>query len=337
MKKKIWIDTCNSPQSTMAVAVINKFSNDFEFLVTSRPHTNTEEILRQAGIKFTSIGKHYGKNRLNKTLGLIERSYQLIKFLKHHDIDISFSQSSYYSPIVSFIIGLECIYTNDNEHAKGNIIGYLFADYFVRPSSWKSSLLSEFYKQKTYTYEGAKEQLYIKKTIETHKRKQLERQQKVYYRPGADDAHYYSRSSVDDEIQNLKIFAKFAPLHILCRSDDQVQFYSNYKLDNWTVKKTVYPLNEIAVDCLFFVSSGGTMMREMSLFGIPTFSMYPGPRLSVEKNLRNDIVNLNGLSASAVTNMVNQRLNLRVAKTISGVEEVKDLSKVLDSIFNSLC
>ena len=78
-------------------------------------------------------------------------------------------------------------------------------------------------------------------------------------------------------------------------------------------------------------------MREMSLLGIPTFSMYPGPRLSVEKNLRNDIVNLNGLSASAVINMVNQRLNSRVAKTISGVEEVKDLSRVLGSIFNSLC
>lgn len=337
MKKKIWIDTCNSPQSTMAVAVINKFSNDFEFLVTSRPHTNTEEILRQAGIKFTSVGKHYGKNKLNKTLGLIERSYQLVKFLKHHDIDISFSQSSYYSPIVSLILGLDCIYTNDNEHAKGNIIGYLFADYFVRPSSWKSSLLSEFYKQKTYAYEGTKEQLYINKTAEIHKRKEHEVQQKVYYRPGADDAHYYSRNSVDDEIQNLKIFSKFAPLHILCRSDNQVQLYTNYKLDNWTVEKTVYPLNEIVVDCLFFVSAGGTMMREMSLLGIPTFSMYPGPTLSVEKNLRNDIVNLNGLSASAVINMVNQRLKLGAPKINSGVEEEKGLSKVLASIFNGLC
>ena len=63
------------------------------------------------------LGKHYGKSIVKKAVGFILRIFQLLVFLRRRKIDVAISHSSFYSPVVAWLIGIRSIYLNDSEHA----------------------------------------------------------------------------------------------------------------------------------------------------------------------------------------------------------------------------
>ena len=124
---KIWIDLTNSPHVNFFAGMIRKLDQSHEVLLTCRPLANTIELLELHGFNHYVIGKHYGKNILKKTFGFMTRIFQLYGFLKGKSIDVAISHSSFYSPIVAYFLGIRSIYLNDNEHASGNRISFIFA------------------------------------------------------------------------------------------------------------------------------------------------------------------------------------------------------------------
>lgn len=145
---KVWFDLSNSPHINLFYDLIRDLEDcGHEVIVTCRPLANTVDLLNQKGMKFTIVGRHYGKKFHKKLLGYPIRVLQLRNFLKSRSLDLAVSQSSFHSPLVAALLGVPSIYTNDNEHALGNLPSFIFANKIFIPenlelgkTSWYNAL-----------------------------------------------------------------------------------------------------------------------------------------------------------------------------------------------------
>jgi predicted glycosyltransferase len=180
-------------------------------LITSRPLANTVDLLNRAGMKHTTIGKHYGKNLLLKIIGYPIRVFELWQFLKDKNIDLAISQSSFHSPITAYLLNIPSIYTNDNEHALGNIPSFFFATKILIPENFSTHQLSrkEHISKKTIVYPGIKEGIYLwKKSGEVKNNSVVDQNTNIniYIRPEPQTAQYYNgdKNFLDEFIIELK-------------------------------------------------------------------------------------------------------------------------------------
>lgn len=256
-----------------------------EVVITCRPLANTIDLLDLYRMEYTIVGKHYGKSSFKKALGFFVRVWQLRKFLKNAKVDIGISQSSFYSPIAGFLAGVPTIYTNDNEHAAGNKISFLFAKKIFIPEFIPKKNVANFWvkEKKVIQYPGVKEGIYLWKKYNGFK-PENSKLHKVYIRTEPQLAQYYTGklNFMDSVIKGLKDNYQVV---LLPRTMDQVDYYSTDDFKGVTVCKKPLPFDVIAKDCLLFIGAGGTMTREMAVIGVPTISVYQDALLDVDKYL----------------------------------------------------
>ena len=160
---KIWIDITNSPHVNFFKGLIADLLREHEVLITCRPLANTVELLELFGFSYHLVGKHYGQSKLKKTSGFPVRVLQLCNFLKKEAVDVAISHSSFYSPVVSRLLGVRCIYLNDNEHAEGNRISFVCADEIMVPEYLDLNKTRKQWARpdKIRKYPGVKEGIYL--------------------------------------------------------------------------------------------------------------------------------------------------------------------------------
>jgi hypothetical protein len=287
---KIWFDISNSPHVNMFHGLILELQKEgHEIIITSRNLANTIDLLNQKNLKHTTIGIHNGKNIIKKIIGYPIRVYLLYEFLKDMQIDIAISQSSFHSPLVATLLGIPCIYTNDNEHAFGNIAAYLFADKFFVPENMSLSALTKLsnIKNKMKIYPGIKEGIYLWSRYKNIYRERLnEKNSKnhVYIRPEPRTAAYY-KGGVDFMDNMIIGLQKKVDVTILPRDEWQTKHYSDEKFGTTKVNKYPIDLEIIAKQCSLFIGAGGSMTREIALLGVPSISVYQDELLGVDKIL----------------------------------------------------
>ena len=283
---KIWFDLTNSPHINFFRQMIEELKAEgHEVVITCRPLANTIDLLDLYKMDYTVVGKHYGKSSYKKALGFFVRVWQLRQFLKKKKVDVGISQSSFYSPIAGFLAGVPTIYTNDNEHAAGNKISFLFAKkIFIPEFIPKENVTNLFVKEKkVIQYPGVKEGIYLWKKYKGFKL-DISKLNKIYIRTEPQLAQYYTGklNFMDSIIKGLKDNYEVV---LLPRTADQADYYSTDEFKGVTVCKKPLPFEEIAKDCLLFIGAGGTMTREMAVIGIPTISVYQDALLDVDKYL----------------------------------------------------
>lgn len=283
---KIWFDLTNSPHVNFFRQLIEELKRDgHEVVITCRPLANTIDLLDLYKMDYTIVGKHYGKSSYKKAIGFVVRVLQLRRFLQSAKVDVGISQSSFYSPIAGFLAGVPTIYTNDNEHAAGNKISFMFArKIFIPEFIPKENVTNLFVKAKKVTqYPGVKEGIYLWKKYKGFKL-DTSMLNKVYVRTEPQLAQYYSGklNFMDTVIKGLKNQYQVV---VLPRTADQAEYYCAEEFKGVTVCKKPLPFDEIAKDCLLFIGAGGTMTREMAVIGIPTISVYQDALLDVDKYL----------------------------------------------------
>ena len=86
---KVWIDCTNTPQVHVILPLIKHLKHKHETIITARNFSETIPLLEQNGITPVIFGSYWGKNKINKSFGLLTRSIKL-----HHKLpnfDMSFS------------------------------------------------------------------------------------------------------------------------------------------------------------------------------------------------------------------------------------------------------
>ena len=282
----IWFDLTNSPHINFFRQLIEELKQEgHNVIITCRPLANTIDLLDLYHMDYTIIGKHYGKSIWKKAIGFPIRVWELYKFIKGKRIDAGISQSSFYSPIAGYLAGIPTIYTNDNEHAAGNKISFLFAKKILVPEFIPKKNISNFFvkESKIFQYPGVKEGIYLWEKY-SDVSYPTATANKIFIRTEPQTAQYYSAQSnfMDDIIKDLK--NKYQ-IFILPRSSDQAEHYSKPAFQGVTVCKKPMRLDEIANECLLFIGAGGTMTREMAVIGVPTISVYQDSLLAVDKYL----------------------------------------------------
>jgi uncharacterized protein len=311
---RIWIDITNSPHVPFFARMIRDFEQDHEVLLTCRPLANTLDLLKLEGFSSFQIGRHYGKRLFYKVMGFPVRIFQLYRFLKGRGLDVAVSHSSFYSPLVARMLGVRCIYLNDNEHAGGNRISFMFADTIMIPEHLD---LSKIQKQgadpgKVIQYPGVKEGIYLwcldgldaKKTsvsAEGSGRKT------IYVRPEPWTAQYYkgARNFLDQTLLELKDDFR---LVLLPRGEIQKAYYQHKRFNGLDVVEASLGLAEIIADCDLFIGAGGTMTREAAVLGIPTISIYQDDLLDVDRYLieKGFMIHTGALTAGMVRDFLKQ-------------------------------
>ena len=224
-------------------------------------------------------------------MGYPIRVFYLWKYLRDKHIDLAVSQSSFHSPLVSYLLGISSIYTNDNEHAVGNIPAFMFAKRIFVPESFAFSNIGllTYIQKKVRRYPGIKEGIYLWRKSDKllQKKNHLSTQRyKLYVRPEPATAQYYNGGAnfLDEFINQAK---SFYSITILPRNQEQILHYTSDEFRGIQVAKTPLSFDEIAKDCSLFIGAGGSMTREMAMVGVPTISVYQDELLEVDKLLIN--------------------------------------------------
>ncbi len=280
---KIWIDISNAPHVNFFKDFINEWKNKYDVIVTTRDLSNTIDLLNKNNITYEIVGSHFGKNPFAKFIGFFKRSKELRKYLKLQKVDVAISQSSFYSPYVAKKLKIPSIYTNDNEFAKGNYFGFLFATHVLLPEALKKWVKGRFFEKRVSFYPGVKESIYIKPKL---KKIEHAKQTIIYFRPEPWHAQYHD-FNIDTFDQILIDLAKKNKIIILPRDDNQRSHYKQLssKYSNIEIPRTVETVEVIVEKCDIFLGAGGSMTREFAVMGIPTISMYQGVLLEVDKYL----------------------------------------------------
>ena len=286
----IWFDISNSPHVHMWNGIIDELkARGHNVIITSRPLANTILLLDQFNIQHTVVGNHYGKNLFKKLVGFPVRIFQLWRFLKDKKINVAVSQSSFHSPIVAFLLRVPSIYTNDNEHAKGNIPAFIFATNIFIPESMKFNPLLRLLNFKIHVYPGIKEGIYLWKSaqkINSLRNSDVSKLSRIYVRPEPSTAQYYvGKLNFLDEL--LRDLDNKIPVTVLTRNNEQFKHYCESGFNSISVPEKPISFQEIASDCLLFIGAGGSMTREMAIVGVPTISVYQDKLLGVDEELVN--------------------------------------------------
>lgn len=283
---RIWFEIANSPHINMFAALIRELEREHEVLITCRPLSNTVDLLDLHGFKYTIVGVHYGGKLSAKFLGFPVRVMQLRNFLDGRQIDVGISQSSFPSPVASRLLGVPCIYMNDNEHAMGNIPAFVCATTIMVPEFLGMEKLKRQWAnpKKVVRYPGVKEGIYLWELAERLPEKSLKSRRVVYVRPEPWLAQYYKgrRRFLDELLLGLK---RHVDIVLLPRDKEQGRHYESPGFSGVSVASRALDIADIAPHCDLFIGAGGTMTREMAVLGIPTISVYQDELLDVDRYL----------------------------------------------------
>ena len=284
----IWFDLSNSPHINIFLRLIRELESKHKIIITTRPLANTIDLLDLHNLEYQIVGKVYGRKKVKKIFGFFIRAFQLYINLKNKKIDVAISHSSFHSPIVAKLLGSKSIYINDNEHTKGNLIAFLFANVVIIPEFFSLKLAKKQFAnpKKTIQYKGIKEGIYLwdKKLNRSEVVNSNINKFNIYCRTEPWTGYYYDGPI--NYMDNLLVdLSKFTNITIIPRDQHQKAHYSHAKFEKIRVLRKPLDLITIVDDCDLFIGAGGTMTREMAVLGVPVISIYKSKLLSVDKYL----------------------------------------------------
>lgn len=283
MQRPIWIDLDNSPHVPFFRPIIEELqARGVPLILTARDAFQVTELIDLYRIPCTTIGKHFGKNKLMKALGLLVRSAQLLPLILRHRPRLAVSHGSRAQTMVSRLLSIPSIVIADYEHARH----VTKPDWMIVPEVIPTASASKSAKH-VLKYPGIKEDVYtpslspdpsILKTMGLSPDDII-----VTVRPPATEAHYHNSESEALFTATIELLAAHPATRIIVLPRNQRQ--QAEIVQTWPrlveSRKLIIPAE--AVDGLnlvwhsdFVISGGGTMNREAAALGVPVYSIFRG-------------------------------------------------------------
>lgn len=292
---KIWIDLENTPHIPFFSPIIRELEKrDFRTVLTARDAYQTCEMATLYGFKFRRIGRHYGKRRLMKALGVIYRTAQLLPFALREKPILALNHGSRTQNLACNLLGIPAVGMMDYEHAAE--LPFLSPKWELVPEAIRTDSLHHVKSSHVRNYSGIKEDVYapdLRPDPGILDQLQLRQARLVVtVRPPATEAHYHNPEAEKllEHVMNRLRATPGVKAVMLPRSKNQESsLRANYP--EWFDDSRLVVPSQV-VDGLnllwhsdLVVSGGGTMNREAAALGIPVYSIFRGTIGAVDRSL----------------------------------------------------
>jgi predicted glycosyltransferase len=292
----IWIDIDNPPQVQYLCPFLNAFrTRGGDISLTARAYGNTLELLALRGASFQVVGKEFGRSKIAKVAGAVERARALVAHFRRKRRPDVLLCSSRSSALAARWMGIPSFVISDYEYANASFFR-LAGSTILHPDVIDPAplLASGMPPDRLKAFKGLKEDISLggmdvdavapHPFPEVHDSKLV----RVLFRPPAEESHYYDSKSRDFAIHTLQHLAKqpeavvlFSPRHRWQAADLQLFAWRNEPV---VLDKAISSVSLLkGVDVV--VCSGGTMLREAAYLGLPAYSIFKSRIGGVDRHL----------------------------------------------------
>jgi predicted glycosyltransferase len=290
----IWIDLDNSPHVPFFRPIIHQLeTRGYHVLLTARDCFQVCDLAEQLHLDCKPTGRHYGKHRIMKLLGLGIRTLQLLPLAWRARPALAVSHGSRSQLVAAKLLSIPTLLIADYEFAK--IWAVVRPSWAMTPTMIPNDAM-KLDGDRILKYPGIKEDVYVPSFRPQEGIRQelgiTESEVLVTMRPPASEAHYHSPAS-DKLFQATIAHLAGMPevrMVVLPRTPKQGQEITAAWSELCSSRKLFIP--ERVVDGLnliwysdLVISGGGTMNREAAALGVPVYSIFRGTIGAVDQYL----------------------------------------------------
>lgn len=294
--QKIWVDLENSPHVPFFRPIIEELEKcGLQIFVTARDCAQTRELADYFGMTYKLIGRHHGKNKIAKALGLGLRMCRLAPTIRSEKPVLALSHGSRSSTILSSILRVPSITIFDYEFVNQTTFNSL--DWVMVPEVLPDKVV-RVRRDRILRYPGIKEDVYVpffKPDLSAMGQLGIVGKDIVVtVRPPAINAHYHNPESERLLAAAIEFVSQDPNVKIvlLPRYPEQAKSLRASWSRLFASGKMLIP--EHVVDGLnliwysdLVISGGGTMNREAAALGVPVYSIFRGKIGAVDQYLSN--------------------------------------------------
>ena len=290
--QKVWIDLDNTPHVPFFIPIIKELeSRGIQVLLTARDAFQVCELATQKGLDFKKIGRHWGKRKLMKVIGWLQRSARLLPFAWKNRPVLALSHGSRSQVLTAKLLGIPTVVIADYEHARA--APFAVPDWEICPDVISATELPG---HKVLKYHGLKEDVYVPffqpDPAILDELGLNEDDLILTVRPPATEAHYHNPESeaIFSELMSWALAHPGTKVILLPRNKKQGQSLLKENPDWVRSGRVIIPPSAVdGLNLIYFsdlvVSGGGTMNREAAALGIPVYSIFRGPLGEVDRQL----------------------------------------------------
>jgi predicted glycosyltransferase len=294
---KIWIDLDNTPHVPFFVPIIRELEfRGFSVILTARDAFQVCELADEKGILYKRIGRHYGKRKALKIVGMLWRSIQFLPFYLRKRPDLAVSHGARSQILLCKLLGIPTILITDYEH--GRTLPLAYPRWVILPESVRGHYLPVKPEHIRY-YRGIKEDVYVPDFVpgpSPRGEMGLDSDEIVVtIRPPAGEALYHNPESDILLIEFMKRVSNTPGVRaVLLPRTRQEETRFRMEHPEWFInRKTVVPSHTVdglglIWDSDLVVSGGGTMNREAAALGVPVYSIFRGKAAAVDLSLERE-------------------------------------------------
>lgn len=288
----IWIDLDNSPHVPFFLPIIAALQDrGHPVLVTARDAYNVVELLELHHLSCRLVGRHFGRHKLMKALGLGVRAAQLLPLALMRRPQLAVSHGSRAQLLAAKILRIPSVLIADYEH----VTHVTQPDCIIVPEVIPDDAAGRF-ASLVLKFPGIKEDVYAATFSPDPSILAglglADTDIIVTVRPPATEAHYHDARS-DELFEAAMAFLirdEGTRIVLLPRNEHQKAEWTARHADSLQSGKVIVPAE--AVDGLnlvwhsdLVISGGGTMNREAAALGVPVYSTFRGPIGAVDRYL----------------------------------------------------
>lgn len=290
--KRIWIDLDNSPHVPFFRPIVDELrARGYTVLLTARDAFQVADLAKLHRMECITVGRHFGKNKLLKVVGLLVRSAQLLPLLLRQRPDLAVSHGSRAQTMAAKLMVIPSVVIADYEH----VTHVNRADCMIVPDVIPTEVAARF-ARRVLTYPGIKEDVYAATFLpQDGLAAELGLRADdivVTVRPPATEAHYHNPESETlfaavVDLLELHPRMRIVMLPRNARQAAQISQRWPQWLDSGRMiipQRAVDGLNLVWHSDLV-ISGGGTMNREAAALGVPVYSIFRGHIGAVDRYL----------------------------------------------------
>ena len=296
-RTKIWIDLDNTPNVSFFIPIINELKRrGHKVFLTARDAFQVCELAEKKRLQYQRIGRHYGKNKIMKLIGMLWRSAQMVPYYLSQRPGIVLVHGSRSLLLLGNLFHFPTVLLMDYEY--GRNLALCRARWSIWPEAVSGSI-SHFNKKRTRYFRGIKEDVYVPEfKPDPTMLKELDLRQNdilVAVRPPANEAHYHNPESENLLLELMSRIVQTPGIQavLLPRNHRQGLTFRTKHAEWFSNNKTIIPSQVLdGLNLIWFsdlvISGGGTMNREAAALGVPVYSIFRGKLGAIDRMLEQE-------------------------------------------------